>query len=107
MGTTELPGFSAAASRHDTGNTYRTSRSRQLRRPPVAEGSVVPQQECFTFSGKCTGFWPWYQGTQCVTGLSGQQQCCTSASTYPALRECRNPDGSWREVSRWCGYCWW
>jgi len=97
-----LPGFYAEAS-----VPRKPARFAAVTISSDEERSIIPQQECFTYSGKCTGFWPWYQGTQCVTGQSGAQQCCTSASTYPAIRECRNPDGSWREVSRWCGYCWW
>jgi hypothetical protein len=99
-----LPGFITDASGHEPSNNYHIITTSLL---PLEEGKIVPQQECFTFSGKCTGFWPWYQGTQCVTGLSGEQMCCTSASTYPAQRECRNPDGSWRVVNSFCGYCWW
>ncbi len=72
-----------------------------------SEGKVLPQaQECVSSPGPCTGFWPWYQGTQCITGYSGAQQCCTNASTYPVIRECLNPDGTWRVVNRYCGYCW-
>jgi hypothetical protein len=97
-----LPGFSAEASVPRSSGLFVA-----VETAPEEADKIIPQQECFTFSGKCTGFWPWYQGTQCVTGLSGEQHCCTSASTYPAIRECRNPDGSWRVVSRWCGYCWW
>src|ERR1700682_6390267 len=102
-----FPGCTTGVSVYTMRNQYHmTGNSSALGAPPN-EGKVVPQQECFTQSGKCTGFWPWYQGTQCVTGFSGEQQCCTAASTYPVIRECKNPDGSWRVVARVCPYCSW
>jgi hypothetical protein len=98
-----IPGFTAKAHFHSNDRYYTAVTVNAL----LGEMKVIPQQECFTWSGKCTGFWPWYQGTQCVTGPSGTQQCCTNASTYPAIRECQNPDGTWRAVNQYCGYCWW
>jgi hypothetical protein len=73
----------------------------------LGETKVIPQQECFDHAGNCTGFWPFYRGRQCVTGFSGTRQCCTSASTYPVIRECQLPDGSFEVVNQYCGYCWW
>jgi hypothetical protein len=93
------PGFAADALLNQTKNPYYKAITFGIHEVLSSEGKVLPQQECFTFSGKCTGFWPWYQGTQCVTGFSGTQQCCTNASTYPAIRECRNPDGTWSVVN--------
>jgi hypothetical protein len=106
MREARLPGF-ITEPRGDTRHTshYAGASAPALQLPE--EGTLVAQQECFTTSGRCTGFWPWYQGTQCVTGISGYQTCCTAASTYPNVRECQNPDGSWRVVNEWCGYCWW
>jgi hypothetical protein len=63
---------------------------------------VVPQQGgCQDTNGMCTG-WPFYRGEQCVIGRSGVEQCCTAAGTWPQIRECLNPDGSWRVSRQHC-----
>jgi hypothetical protein len=103
---TSLPGFTAGLSAYPAGGHYVVAGKSGTLTP---DGRVVvPQQECFTRDGKCTGVWPWYQGEQCITGTSGAQQCCVAAGTWPQIRECQNPDGSWRVARMHCpGPCVW
>jgi len=103
-----LPGFTAQAALRRT--SFRVTPAL-----PLAHGSrqaewraITPQQQadiCHTVTGPCTHQWPWFAGTQCATGASGFQQCCSSAFQYPWIRECQNPDGSWRMEGSGCGFC--
>jgi len=92
-----LPGFSAEASVPRSSSVFVAGET-----PSGEEGKIIPQQ-CYTTNGPCTGILWWYQGEQCVTGYStGAQHCCTAAGQWPVIRECRNPDGTWRVVRAVC-----
>jgi len=94
------PGFTADASDYQT----RSMHSATTAQPPQRNGRVVAQQweQCRNSDGTCTSIWPGYRGTQCVTGLSGYQQCCNAAGTWPHIRECPSPGGGWQVTEAGC-----
>jgi hypothetical protein len=63
---------------------------------------------CCTYYSPCTGFWPWYQGTQCTQVTQGSDQYCVGgANQFAWIRECRRPSGAWETVGRGAGFCFW
>jgi len=96
-----MPGFSGECS------LYKSTRQYAVYGQTFAEssrGQILPQQpvDCWEINGRCTGIWPFYRGQQCVTGLSGAQQCCSAAGTWPYINECRRPDGRIEAVRQVC-----
>jgi hypothetical protein len=103
-----LPTLTTGASSLDGSAWTRLARLPSTEVDTIMGGGIMPLQQadiCHTATGPCTHQWPWYAGKQCVTGASGVQQCCSGAFQFPYLRECQNPDGSWRAEERGCAFC--
>lgn len=103
MNIMNTPGFTAEASLY-TKNGYLVARTSEALDAPPCEDKVVPQQfeSCRDINGPCVDPWPRGHGTQCVTGFSGAQQCCTTVGTWPYIRECSIPGGGWRVDVQGC-----
>jgi len=103
-----LPNLTTAvpmATRAGPANAARSAMGRASLFPTRGVEPLQQASVCHDVTGPCTHSWPWYSGTQCTTGVSGEQQCCSGAFQYPYIRECQNPDGSWRVVSQRCNFC--
>jgi hypothetical protein len=102
-----IPKFTAEVALGQTSAHYRGlwKRSRDGEQGIVA--AWTDNEGCWHFEGDCTGFWPFYRGTQCVIGPAAQrpdaeivEHCCSRASLYPWIKVCGD------SLEMGCGYCW-
>jgi len=98
------PGFTAEAVFDNSSGHHRMAGMAVGFDAGSREGKIIPQQECFTQNGQCTGVWPFYRGQQCETSElgTGNRHCCRAAGTWPYIRECALPEGGFELVEAGC-----